>query len=59
MPSPSRQTVSVVSPDPLVRVLEPTTVTVLIPMETPDAGANSPDGRPPRPRSERGGGGRR
>lgn len=53
------QTVSVVAPDPLIRVLEPTTVTVLIPMETPDAGEDSGTDPPPRPRSERGGGGRR
>ncbi len=53
------QTVSVVAPDPLIRVLEPTTVTVLIPMETPDAGEDSGTDPPPRPRSERSGGGRR
>lgn len=50
------QTVSVVAPDPLVRVLEPTTVTVLIPMETPDAGVDPGAEPPPRARSDRGGG---
>ena len=50
------QTVPVVAPDPLIRVLEPTTVTVLIPMETPDAGEDAGAEPPPRPRSDRGGG---
>ena len=53
------QTVPVVSPDPLVRVLEPTTVTVQIPMEAPDTGEQPADQPPPaRPRPERGGGNR-
>ena len=46
------QTVPVVAPDPLVRVLEPTTVTVQIPMESPDTREEGAA----EPRPERGGG---
>ena len=49
------QTVPVVSPDPLVRVLEPTTVTVQIPMESPDAGDETEAAPPARARPDRGG----
>lgn len=48
------QTVPIVAPDPLVRVLEPTTVEVQIPMETPESGEEPVAEPPPRARPERG-----
>ena len=48
------QTVSVVSSDPLVHIVEPPFVTVSVPMESPDA-ARAPE--PARPASRRSGGG--
>lgn len=51
------QEVPVVPPDPLVRVLEPATVRVLIPMETPETGEPAESDAPlARGRSARGGG---
>lgn len=47
------QTVSIVPPDPLLRVLEPSVVTVQIPMVTPDADQEPEEEEPGRTRTER------